>query len=91
MRTYEVDYLANVRKKSQVSNSSDLNGSLDFHSIGTPAINGKTDTIDSLSLCSNSIIHSKVESKNTSHLTSIFSKPRSDSIDEIDKKYSNDN
>ena len=54
-------------------------GSLTLHMGGTPAMNGKTDTVGSLSTCSNTLIPRG--DKVTLPHSSKFSKPRAESID----------
>ncbi|EAS06002.1 Serine/Threonine kinase domain protein (macronuclear) [Tetrahymena thermophila SB210] len=89
LRNYEVDYLANVRNKNGSQDSQDMLGSLQLHS-NTPAMNGRTDTVGSLSTCSNSNIPPRPD-KGVIPLSSKFSKPRSESIDLKNNPVSADN
>ncbi|EGR27882.1 protein kinase domain protein [Ichthyophthirius multifiliis] len=79
LRNYEVDYLAGVRNKNvQNQDSQDQLGSMALHSNGIPAINGLTDTIGSLSLCSNPNLQ---KNEPFTPNASLFSKNRVDTID----------
>eukprot|EP00825_Cyclidium_porcatum_P043091 TRINITY_DN603_c0_g1_i10.p1 TRINITY_DN603_c0_g1~~TRINITY_DN603_c0_g1_i10.p1 ORF type:complete len:385 (+),score=86.00 TRINITY_DN603_c0_g1_i10:78-1232(+) len=51
LKNYDVDFVYNIRNK--IPDSQEQIGSLALHQVGTPAMNGKTDTMGSLSNYSN--------------------------------------